>query len=160
MARGRIAFYLIALVTLSGCSSMLVKDASTEEDSKAKQFAPDSANAIVYFFRDDAFLGGDMISNVFVGDKSVAEGARNRFTVLSAPPGHYSFTVLSNDVGALPGLLHNVKKPALEVTLEGGSIYFVHVKWEGYRGFFLHSTTKDIAEPIIIKGKLISKRQS
>ncbi len=91
MARGRIAFYLIALVTLSGCSSMLVKDASTEEDSKAKQFAPDSANAIVYFFRDDAFLGGDMISNVFVGDKSVAEGARNRSMFC---PHHRGITVL------------------------------------------------------------------
>ena len=158
MAGKRIALCLIGLLTLSSCSSMLVKDASLEDDFKAKQFVPDAAKANVYIYRDDSFLGSDITSNVFVGDKSVAEGARNRFSILSVAPGHYSFTVTSSDSGALPAFLHNRDKSPLDLTLEAGGIYFVHVTWEGFKGFFLHSASREEAEPIIKKGKLISLR--
>ncbi len=100
-----------------------------------------------------------MIGRVAADDKSVAEVARNRFNILSAPPGRYQFSVWSNDIGLMPSLLHNAGKPVLDLDLEAGNVYFVHMKWEGYQGFFLHSTTRDVAEPIIKKGKLISRQQ-
>lgn len=159
MAIRRFTIGLCALMVLSGRSSMLVKDASPEEDAKAKQFSSDAANAVVYFFRNDGFLGGDLIGRVAFGEKTVAEVARNRFNIVSAPPGHYAFTVWSNDMGLLPSLLHNAGKPVLELDLKADVVYFVQLEWEGYKGFYLHSTTRDVAEPIIKKGKLISKQQ-
>jgi hypothetical protein len=138
---------------------MLVKSASDADDSKAKQFAPDATKAIVYVYRDDSFLGGDITSNVFLNDNSVAEGARSRFNVLSLPPGHYVLTSTSNDSGALPALLHNRDKPPVELTVESGKLYFVHETWEGIKGFFLVTATREEAEQAIKKGKLIAVHQ-
>jgi hypothetical protein len=138
---------------------MLVKSASDADDSKAKQFEPDATKAIVYVYRDDSFLGGDLTSNLFLNNNPVAEGARSRFNVLSLPPGHYVFTLTSNDSGALPVLMHNSGKPPLELTVEPGKLYFVHEKWVGYKGFFLVPATREEAEPAIKKGKLIAVHQ-
>jgi len=159
MTGARIVLLMLACVGLSGCSPLLVQKASDADDSRAKQFSADAARAIIYVYRDDTFLGGDVTSNIYVGEKPVAEGARNRFNVLSLPPGHYTFSSASNEAGALQALLHNRDKPLVDLTVEAGKLYFVHEKWEGISGFFLHSATREEAEPSIMKGRLTASRE-
>lgn len=154
----RIFLVPICLVLVS-CSTMLVKNASDVDDANAKKFTPDSAKAIVYVYRDDSFLGGDTTSNIFLNNKSVAEGARSRFNVLALPPGHYVLSSNSNDIGALPAALHNRGKPPVELTVESGKLYFVHETWKGISGFFLITAVQEEAEQAIKKGKLIAFHQ-
>ena len=138
---------------------MLVKSAADAEDAKAKQFTPDSAKAIIYVYRDDSFLGGDTTSNIVLNSKSVAEGARSRFNVISVPPGHYVLSSNSNDIGALPAAMHNRDKPPVELTVESGKLYFVHEIWKGMSGFFLVAAMQEEAAQAIKKGKLIAVHQ-
>jgi Protein of unknown function (DUF2846) len=147
---------LLFALALAGCSSMLVKSANDADDSKAKQLDADPNYALVYVYRDNSFMGSELKSELFVNKKMIANGASNRFNVLSLPPGHYDVSTASIDSGALPALLHNRDKPALELTVVSGELYFVHETFKALKGFLLSAATREEAEPAIKKGKLIA----
>jgi hypothetical protein len=140
---------------LGGCAVTVVKPAGGNDDAKA--FAPDADRALVYVFRDNAFLGGKLTSQFVVNNRVAAETTRNGFNIVSLSPGTYGvLSVSSHESNVASGLIHNSKKTPLPLAVEAGKIYFVQEIFKPVGGFSVKVVPQAEAEPAIRKGKLIA----
>jgi hypothetical protein len=151
---GYFLFFLIGL-SLTGHGFELVKSASSADDAKAKQFAPDPNAALVYAFRDNSFTGQHLVSRLVVNKRVVAENGRNEFSVVTMKPGEYDLECAAGqESNAGVSFLHNLKKMPVHLTAEAGKVYFVQEVFKAVGGFSLKPVSQKEAEPIIKKGKL------
>lgn len=149
-------FLLCMGLALVGCNTLLVKKGvSLDDEAKAKLFTADASMARVYVFRNASFLGKNLVAKFIVNKKVVAENDSNQFTVISMAAGSYELECISGkNSDVLVSLIHNRKRPPLQLSLDPGKIYFVQQVFKGKDGFSIEVKPQQEAEPVIKKGKL------
>lgn len=147
MFKGRHFLALGCLVALSGCSTALVKPASTDEDATAKTFQPASGRALLFVYRASR-MGGDYVTNVHVNGAPIAKGAYQRYNVLSVAPGHYRLEAKA--------FLYPDKHP-LEVDATDGAIRFFEEAWSPFEGFSLREVQAEQAKASVAPLKLAAR---
>lgn len=145
---------------LANGHAMMVKSGTEAEDAKAKLFAPDQTQALVYVYRDNSFLGGAVKSEFVVNHTAVATIEKGRYSVIALPPGKYDVLALSSkESNATTMLIHNSKKAGTQLTAEAGQIYYFQVTFKPMGGFSLKAVSAEEAQAVIKKEKLSSQTQ-
>jgi hypothetical protein len=149
-----------AVVAFAGPFLTMETKATKADSDKAKLFEPNPERALIYVFRDNAFLGKSLGTKVVVDNVNVANNEHNRFVVLSTPAGKHALMSLSSKESNLgASLIHNKNKTPVEIDAQAGSIYYVQEVFSPTGGFTMKVMTAEEAQPIIKKGTLLSVHQ-
>lgn len=105
--------FVLALLIISGCSS--VPMATEQEDQAAKQFQPSPNSALIFVFRDQAFVGAALTIPLFLDGKLVAGINDFTFCKLDVAAGTHE---LSSSGSAFA---------KLSIQTEASQIYFVRL---------------------------------
>jgi len=112
-------FLALIILALAGCAS--VPMGSSDQDTKAKDFATVSGKANLYIYRND-FIGASIPMGVDIDGKSIGQTVANTYFDVLLDPGTYTLQS------------HAENDSTLVVTLEGGKNYFV---WQEVKMGFL-----------------------
>jgi len=156
---------LLALALLAGgwkptIAPTAVRSATAQDDKAAKQFTPDPAQALVYVYRTNAFVGKNAKSQLVVDNNMVATNENGRFIVVSMAPGAHALMSLAAQEGnGAAMLVHNSRKKAVELNAEAGKIYFFQEVFKAMSGFTLTPVADDEAKAAISKEKLLARTE-
>jgi len=104
---------IVFMLVLAGCSAIPL--ASPKEDEIAKQFHPSSDHAVIYVFRDQAFVGSAVAASLFIDGKLTGGINDHDFRTIEVEPGKHQLSATSNTgvVATLP------------IEAQAGQLYFV-----------------------------------
>jgi hypothetical protein len=138
---------------LVGCAT-LKDNAVFVHEGKLKNFEPDAQRALVYVFRDKAFLGKNATSQLVVDNVSTVVTNPGEFSVVSVAPGKYEFLAYSsNESNTVSMVVHNRKRDPIQLTVEAGRIYYFETSFSAMSGFSLKNVAGDEIQPKIKKAK-------
>jgi hypothetical protein len=153
MKKFKCAGLLLLAVVLGGCAT-LKENVVFVHEGKLKNFEPDAARALVYVFRDKAFLGKNATSQLVVDNVSTVVTNPGEFSVVSVAPGKYEFLAYSsNESNAVSMMVHNRKREPIPLSVEAGRIYYFETTFSAMSGFSLKNVQADDIQPKIKKAK-------
>jgi hypothetical protein len=99
-----------AMLTMAGCASVPMADATADQQAKSFVTATDKAN--IYIYRNES-LGAAIKMPVLVNDKAVGDTAAKTYIFRQVEPGSYTITSKSEN------------DSQLQVSAEAGKNYFI-----------------------------------
>ena len=135
----------LALLTVSACSTMMVRAAPSELDAAAKAFEAVPDQAVVYVYRS-GWMGGDYTTKLLVNEQVVGIGARGRYNRFTFEPGTHLLGVTSD--------YQDPRVETLALDLGAQSVSFVKEVYEIGPGFVLETAPPEEAKRTIARAKL------